>query len=66
MNGYKVLRDIETKLKSGQGPDLANLSSAFYTYIPHAVGMQKMSNFIINTEEKLREKLDLIQNLVDI
>lgn len=53
MNGYKVLRDIENVLKTGKG-DLAALSSQFYTYIPHAVGMQKMSNFIINSEEKLR------------
>lgn len=65
MNGYRVLRDIESALKTGKG-DLAALSSQFYTYIPHAVGMQKMSNFIINSEEKLRQKLDLIQNLVDI
>ena len=50
--------------KSSAGLDV--LSSRFYTFIPHNFGMAKMSQFVINTEEKLKEKLDLIQNLVDI
>ena len=45
---------------------LADLSSQFYTNIPHNFGMQKMQLFIINTAEKVKEKLDLIQNLIDI
>ena len=45
---------------------IADLSSSFYTHIPHNFGMQKMSKFIIDTLEKVKEKMDLISNLSDI
>jgi poly [ADP-ribose] polymerase len=45
---------------------LEDLSSGFYTQIPHSFGMIRMSNFIIDTKEKLKQKMDLIQNLSDI
>ena len=38
----------------------------FYTYIPHNFGRQKMENFIIDTEDKLKDKQELIQKLVGI
>lgn len=66
LEGYKYLREIEKVLSGKVKGDLADLSSKFYTYIPHNFSMKHMSNFIINTLEKLKEKLDLIQNLVDI
>lgn len=34
--------------------------------IPHNFGMAKMSNFIINDKDKVKQKLDLIDNLIDI
>ena len=46
--------------------DLQDLSSKFYTYIPHNFSMKHMSLFTIDTHDKLKEKLDLIQNLTDI
>jgi poly [ADP-ribose] polymerase len=66
MEGYKYLREIEKVLSKKATGDLSDLSSKFYTYIPHNFSMKHMSNFIINTYDKLKEKLDLIQNLVDI
>lgn len=64
--GYRVLRQIEKVLNwKGKG-DLSDLSNQFYTQIPHNFGMKKMKNFIINTNQVLKEKLDLIQNLLDI
>lgn len=66
MEGYKYLREIEKVLNKKQKGDIADLSSKFYTYIPHNFSMKHMSNFTIRTHEQLREKLDLIQNLVDI
>jgi poly [ADP-ribose] polymerase len=66
LEGYKYLREIEKVLNNKSKGDLADLSSKFYTHIPHNFSMKHMSNFIINTHEKLLEKLDLIQNLVDI
>ena len=66
MHGYRVLRSIEDHLSGKKKGDLAALSSEFYTHIPHNFGFKKMSNFIINTTEILKQKLDLIQALVDI
>lgn len=66
MEGYKYLREIEKVLDGKSKADLNELSSKFYTHIPHDFKMQKMSNFVIKTKEMLQQKIDLIQNLIDI
>ena len=67
LDGYSVLKKIEKALKKKSNTkELGDLSSEFYTYIPHDFQFQKMSNFIINTEQKLKEKLDLVESLSDI
>ncbi|KAG5397208.1 hypothetical protein IGI04_019022 [Brassica rapa subsp. trilocularis] len=38
----------------------------FYTVIPHDFGFQKMREFVINTPEKLRQKLDMVEALNEI
>ena len=60
MEGYKYLREIEKVLSGKVKGDLADLSSKFYTYIPHNFSMKHMSNFTIKTHEILKQKLDLI------
>jgi hypothetical protein len=74
-NGYEQLRAIEQTLKDLKSEKITDSeasqlfrthTSLFYTYIPHNFGFANMSNFIINTEEKLKEKIDLINNLLDI
>ena len=67
-NGLNILKDIETELKKAN-PNLNNLkkySSDFYTQIPHDFGFQKMANFIIDTIEKVKEKIDMISTLSDM
>jgi len=71
--GYKYLTEIETILKKCKSKpstkdkdDLMKLSSKFFTFIPHNFGRLHAGQFVINTMDKLREKLDLIQSLVDI
>lgn len=66
LKGYQILRSIENVLAGNSNESLSDLSSEFYTHIPHNFGMAKMFKFIINTSEKVKEKLDLIQNLIDI
>jgi poly [ADP-ribose] polymerase len=39
-DGYEVLRDIEQVLKGSKKCDLYELSSRFYTIIPHNFGYQ--------------------------
>lgn len=64
--GYLVLSEIEKAIENKQTAALWNLCSKFYTYIPHNFGRQKMSSFIIDTDEKLKNKQELIQKLVGI
>lgn len=73
--GYKVLRQIEEVLgqqakgkldRAAARSQLQKLSDQFYTVIPHNFGFKPMSNFVIASEESLKEKLDLISNLLDI
>ena len=67
-NGLNILKEIETELKK-KNPEndvLKKLSSDFYTQIPHDFGFQKMSNFIINNIEKVKEKIDMISTLSDM
>ncbi len=66
--GYLILKDIEKELKkkNPSHSNLTNLSSDFFTYIPHDFGFKKMSSFIIDTLEKLKSKIDMIETLKDM
>ena len=67
-NGLNILKEIESELKSAS-PDrthLSELSSKFYSQIPHDFGFQKMSTFIIDTTDKVKEKIDMISTLSDM
>lgn len=73
--GYKTLRQIEDIFQAiaakkgtltSKMPELKKLSNEFYSTIPHDFGFSKMINFVIDTEDKLKQKMDLISNLVDI
>lgn len=66
--GFEILKEIEVELKK-KSPNhsvLSYLSSQFYTKIPHNFGFQKMENFILNTKEKLKAKIEMIESLGDI
>lgn len=60
LKGYQILREIEKVLDKKSSESLESLSGKFYTNIPHNFGMKKMSNFIIDSIDKVKEKLDLI------
>ena len=67
-NGLNILKQIELELKN-ENPNRENLtkySSNFYTQIPHDFGFKKMANFIIDTTEKVKEKIDMISVLSDM
>jgi len=66
LKGYQILKKIENVINKVEKGSVADLTSDFYTYIPHNFGMKKMSLFIIDTLDKVKEKIDLIQALVDI
>ena len=64
--GYQILKNISDVLDKKSKGDLTDLSSKFYTVIPHDFGFKHMSQFVINTKEKLKEKLEMVQSLGDI
>ena len=71
MQGYKYLREIEKILQLDNNPVkyrkvLMDLSSKFYSHIPHNVGYSQMSAYIIDTLEKVQRKSDLIDDLIGI
>lgn len=67
-DGFNVLKEISGELDKPRknGKRLTQLSSDFFTVIPHNFGFQNMSNFIINTEGRLKEKLLMVEALADI
>ena len=67
-NALKILKQIELELKNSNPSKslLTEYSSNFYTQIPHDFGFHKMSNFIINTIDKVKKKIDMISVLSDM
>jgi poly [ADP-ribose] polymerase len=56
-----VLKQIEKELKGRKNSStLSQLSGQFYTLIPHDFGFKHMSNFVIRTNEMLKEKIEMI------
>lgn len=66
--GYSILKSIGEELEKPNKNTKAieELSSQFYTVIPHNFGFQNMSNFIIRTPEQLKDKLLMVESLEDI
>ena len=64
--GYKILKQIEAELLRTAGArseELKELSSKFYTVIPHNFRFKKMISFIINSSAKVRDKIELLETL---
>eukprot|EP00826_Nyctotherus_ovalis_P003457 TRINITY_DN10704_c0_g1_i5.p1 TRINITY_DN10704_c0_g1~~TRINITY_DN10704_c0_g1_i5.p1 ORF type:complete len:297 (+),score=94.16 TRINITY_DN10704_c0_g1_i5:837-1727(+) len=64
--GYEVLARIEAVIDKTEEDDLMDLSSSFYTLIPHNFGYQNLAQFIIDTEDKLKERLETLEFLGDL
>ena len=67
-NGLNILNKIDDELnnKNPSNEKLTLLSSQFYSQIPHNFGFKKMVNFIIDSKEKIKEKIDIITSLHDM
>lgn len=64
--GYEVLARIEAVIDKTEEDDLMDLSSSFYRLIPHNFGYQNLAQFIIDTEDKLKERLETLEYLGDL
>ena len=63
---YTVLTKLSSAVSKKNIPLCKTLSGDFYTLIPHDFGFQSMSKFILDNDEKVREKLKMIETLSDL
>ncbi|KAL9260706.1 Poly [ADP-ribose] polymerase 2-like protein [Drosera capensis] len=66
MKGYEVLKRIADVIGQPNGNLLEQLSGEFYTAIPHDFGFRKMREFVIDTPQKLKSKLEMVEALGEI
>ncbi|ESQ37899.1 hypothetical protein EUTSA_v10028509mg [Eutrema salsugineum] len=64
--GYEVLKRISEVMDRYDRARLEELSGEFYTVIPHDFGFQKMSQFVIDTPQKLKQKIEMVEALGEI
>lgn len=62
--GYEILKDLQEAIQNGDHSEIVELSSEFYTKIPHSFGRRTPPP--INTIEKLRTKIKMIESLSDM
>ncbi|KAI3384344.1 hypothetical protein SNEBB_001587 [Seison nebaliae] len=62
--GYVVLEKLENAMETTSVSKLAEISSEFYTLIPHAFGRTRPPT--INTKEMLQDKYNMLNVLADI
>lgn len=66
LKGYDVLKRIADVIHQPDRRKLEQLSGEFYTVIPHDFGFQKMRDFVIDTPQKLKLKLEMVEALGEI
>ncbi|XP_050235660.1 poly [ADP-ribose] polymerase 2 [Mercurialis annua] len=66
LKGYDVLKRIADVISAANMVQLEQLSGEFYTIIPHDFGFKKMREFVINTPQKLKHKLEMVEALGEI
>lgn len=66
LKGYGVLKRISNVISRADMRQLEQLTGEFYTVIPHDFGFKKMREFIIDTPQKLKAKLEMVEALGEI
>ncbi len=70
--GYEILQELDTIIQKKEKKDnynrndLEGLTEQYYKTIPHNFGFCNMSNFIIDSSEKLEKEIELIENIKNI
>ncbi|XP_062198362.1 poly [ADP-ribose] polymerase 2-like isoform X2 [Phragmites australis] len=66
LKGYDVLKRISNVISRANMQQLEQLTGEFYTVIPHDFGFRNMCEFIIDTPQKLKAKLEMVEALGEI
>ncbi|GKB93921.1 poly [ADP-ribose] polymerase 2, partial [Tanacetum coccineum] len=64
--GYEALKRVADVIGQHDRKKLEQLSGEFYTIIPHDFGFKKMREFVIDTPQKLKRKLEMVEALGEI
>ncbi len=65
-NGQRLLRKLADVINGKAEGSVSALSDEFYSVIPHDFGFQKMSNFVLRTNEDVKRKLEMLQSLSEV
>jgi poly [ADP-ribose] polymerase len=57
---YGILNQLSEAIKNKKTAEFKTLSNQFYTLIPHDFGFKHMSTFILDNDEKVKEKLKML------
>jgi poly [ADP-ribose] polymerase 2/3/4 len=64
---FQVLSNLSQEIKKKSSEEvIKQISSEFYTLIPHNVGWKNMKTMMIDDETKIKEKLELLESLRQI
>ena len=63
---YTILSELSKAVKKGDKTQYNPLSSKFYSLIPHDFGFKPMSNFVLNNDEKIKEKIKMLETISDM
>ncbi|CAM0881176.1 unnamed protein product [Alopecurus aequalis] len=66
LKGYDVLKSISNVISHADRRQLEQLTGEFYTVIPHDFGFKKMREYVIDTPQKLKAKLEMVEALGEI
>ncbi|KAK1664754.1 hypothetical protein QYE76_052913 [Lolium multiflorum] len=66
LKGYDVLKRISSVISRADRRQLEQLTGEFYTVIPHDFGFKKMREYVIDTPQKLKAKLEMVEALGEI
>jgi len=65
---YGILKELYEKASnpSKNKSSIESLCNDFYSYIPHDFGFHKIQSFILDTEKKVKAKLEMIESIQNI
>ena len=63
---YGVLKQLADAVKKKDKNAMMKLSGDFYSLIPHDFGFQKMANFVLDNDEKVKTKLTMLNTISDL
>lgn len=63
---YTVLTKLAEAVKKCDRAACSTLSGDFYSLIPHDFGFKKMINFIVDNEDKIKEKIKMLETISDL